>query len=270
MKKSLPGTSKSIEITYIVTEDNRLVLDDGWIQRLWDWADKNNISSEDLPRDRDELLLLNGLSLGGDDYPECVCLSEIPEEFGLLPNFSFLSFCFDGDKCKELPESIGRLTNLTELIISVCGGEVRIPKSIVNLTKLKLIFLSGNISTASIALLLENCDSLARLSIDNNQILKTLPKNISDCDSIWELSLIHNRNLLLTPKQFAWAENLRDDEEGWDRIYCTELPDGTSMSYTTDYGQKFRYYSIVPWDRSEKMPKPDFPSEEELLGVEQK
>jgi Leucine-rich repeat (LRR) protein len=250
-----------------VLVDNFSKVDDRQLQKLWDWADENNISSEDLPRDRNELLWLEDLNLGADDI-ECDYLNEIPEELGILTNLTSLSFCVDGDKCKELPESIGRLTNLTELLINVCAGEVSMPKSISNLTELTLISLAGNIPTSSIALLLENCESLERLFIENNQILKILPKNICHCDSIWELVLIHNKNLLLTPKQFKWANELRDEEEGWDRIYCTELPDGTSLSYTTDYGQKFRYYCYIPFDSSEEIPKPDFPSEEELFEVE--
>ncbi len=54
---------------------------------------------------------------------------------------------------------------------------------------------------------------------------------------------------------------LRDDEGGWDKIYCTELPNGTFLSYTTDYGQKFQYCSFTPWNKSKKIPKPDFSSE---------
>ncbi len=242
-------------------------VDDRQIQRLWDWADENNISSEDLPRDKNELLWLECLNLGADDI-ECECLHEIPEEIGILTNLTSLSFCVDGDKCKTLPESIGRLRNLSELLIDICSGEMHLPKSVVNLTGLRLISLTGNIPNASIELLLQNCESLERLFIDNNQTLKTLPKNICHCSSMKELVLVHNRNLLLTSKQFNWAINLRDDEEGWDKIYCTELPDGTSLSYTTDYGQKFQYYSYTPFDSSKKIPKPSFPSEDELLAVE--
>ncbi len=253
------GTGK----TYITTK-----MDDLSMQQLRDWADENNISNEVFPRGKNELLILEELDLGGDDL-ECECLNYIPKEIGLLSSLTSLSFCIDGNDIPTLPESIGNLINLHTLIISVCGssckGRLQLPKAVSNLNKLKLIGLTGNISTDSIELLLEEHEYLERLFIDNNQLLKTLPKNISDCSSIKELILINNRNLLLTPKQFDWAENLRDDEKGYDRVYCTELADGTSVSYTTDYGQKFQFYCIIPFDRAIKIYEPNFPSKEELF-----
>ncbi len=33
--------------------------------------------------------------------------------------------------------------------------------------------------------------------------------------------------------------NIFDDEEGWEKEYSFITLDGTSCSYTTDYGQKF-------------------------------
>lgn len=267
MKENLTEPNNTTDLTYIVLEDNQLVLDDGWIQKIWDWADANNISKEVLPRDEYELLCLECLDLGADDV-ECEYLHEIPEELGKLTNLTTLSFSIDGDKCNVLPESIGNLTNLTELLINTYDTEVQLPKSIVNLTKLRLISLTGNIPISSIELLLQNCEYLERLFIDNNQMLKTLPQNICHCVSIWELGLINNKNLLLTPQQLNWAVKLRDEEEGWEKVYTTCLPDGTSLSYTTNYGQKFRYYSYTPFDLSEKRPESNFPSKEELLEVE--
>ena len=267
--KVILSKRKSImDITYIVLEDNQLVLDDGWIERLWDWADENNISNEDLPRDAYELLTLEYLDLeeeGDDGY----VLNEIPKEIGMLSNLIRLTLTVDGDHCKALPEEIGMLTNLEDFFVSNWGlCELNMPKSIINLTHLDVVGFSGNIPTSSIELVLHNCEFLSRLYMDNNYTLKTLPKNICHCSSMKELVLTNNRNLLLTPKQFEWAINLRDDEEGWEREYTTCLPDGTSLSYTTDYGQKFRYYSITPWEELEKIPKPNFPSEEELLAVD--
>ena len=282
MKKNITITNKDSKLTLtksknlmniadkILAKKNSrgLAEDESWMQRLWDWADENNISSEDLPRDADRLLTLEYLDLeeeGDDGY----VLNEIAKEIGMLSNLTRLTLSVSGDHCKALPEEIGMLTNLEEFFVSNWGlGELNMPKSIINLTHLNIVSFSGNILTPSIELVLHNCESLSRLYIDNNQTLKMLPKNICHCSSLKELVLVNNRNLLLAVSQFKWAINLRDDEKGWEREYSFITPAGTSCSYITDYGQKFRYYSITPFDGAEKIPKPDFPSKDKLLSLD--
>lgn len=192
---------------------------DQWIYKLWRWADENKISDEILPREKYKLLSLDMLDLDNDGK---YCLKEIPEEVGMLSNLNTLILCVDGD-------------------------EVHLPNSIANLTQITELYLCGNVSYASIELMLNSYGNLSKLHIDNNQVLKTLPEKLCDCTSITRLVLMHNKNLLLTQKQFEWAIKLRDDEKGYDRTYSFSKPDGTFGSYTTDYGQKFKYYCIIPF-----------------------
>lgn len=193
--------------------------DSSWIERLWQWADDNNISGEILPRNKHKLLSLDILDLENDG------------EYFL----------------KDIPDEIGMLSSLNTLILCVNGEEVHLPNSIANLTQITELYLCGNVSYTSIELMLNSYVNLRTLYIDNNQVLKALPENLCDCACITKLVLINNKNLLLTQKQFKWAIKLRDDEKGYEKIYTFSKPDGSFDSYTTDYGQKFQYYCFIPF-----------------------
>lgn len=81
--------------------------DETWMERLWEWADDNDISDEVLPRDRDSLVNLTML------HPDGNQLTEVPKEIGNLVNLTGL---YLGDnQLTEVPKEIGNLTNLTTL-----------------------------------------------------------------------------------------------------------------------------------------------------------
>ena len=120
------------------------LIDEGWIVRLWEWADYNNISDykyvkndyiDDeeegyfvgLPRNKDDLLNLTELDLSRNQF------SEIPKEIGNLTNLNRL--ILSNNKLTELPKEIGNLINLTELDISN-NKLIELPKEIGNLTNL--------------------------------------------------------------------------------------------------------------------------------------
>ena len=75
-----------------------------WMQRLWKWADNNDIS---LPRDRDKLIGLKKLNL------EHYQLTELPKEIGNLVNLTWLSLEYN--QLTELPKEIGNLVILIQL-----------------------------------------------------------------------------------------------------------------------------------------------------------
>jgi Leucine-rich repeat (LRR) protein len=63
---------------------NNLV-DDSWIERLWEWADENNISNDNLPRNKEKLLNLTKISFLFNQ------LIELPKEIGKLVNLTWLN-----------------------------------------------------------------------------------------------------------------------------------------------------------------------------------
>ena len=95
-------------------------IDESWIQRLWDWADENEVGDlewienkyldgggyyKGFPRDKKTLLELTKLHLGSTQ------LTELPKEIGNLTNLTELYL--GGNQLTALPKEIGNLNNLT-------------------------------------------------------------------------------------------------------------------------------------------------------------
>ncbi len=231
--------AKSSSVTSNLDQE---LIDESWMDRLWNWADEQEIPEEILPRTQYDLLKLEELNL--EEELEYKIVS-IPKEIGYLSNLTFLSFITESD----IPKEIGLLHNLESLSISVYREKellVELPDGIENLTKLSRIFLSGNISASSIERLLKNNTDIDTLYISNNDSLTNIPESIFPSASLETLRLLYNDNLLLSPKQFSWACKLRDEEEKEIKMYATSTPDGTNICYEIDYGNRFQYYSIIP------------------------
>ena len=84
-----------------------LAIDASWIDELIAWANEHNISEEQFPRDRKEIVNLAALDLLGNR------LTKLPESIGQLSNLTELHL--RGNSLTELPESIGQIHNLTTL-----------------------------------------------------------------------------------------------------------------------------------------------------------
>ena len=80
-----------------------------WVDRLCQWADDNDISINDLPRDRGQLLILQTLNLRSSQ------LRNIPKEIGKLTDLTELNL--EGNELTSFPKEIGQLTNLTGLYL---------------------------------------------------------------------------------------------------------------------------------------------------------
>ena len=106
-------------------------LDDNWIERLWAWADKHDISNKNIPRNRNKLLKKRHLTLMMVYFG----LDEIPED-----NVEKVSFSL---KIGSFPKEIGKLTQLEKLCINYNFIE-RLPDSIVNLKNIKKLCLCHN------------------------------------------------------------------------------------------------------------------------------
>jgi len=105
------------------------------MERLWEWADDNDISDEVFPRDKEGLVNLTSLAIGHSK------ITKIPKEIGNLTNLTWL-YLRDA-QLTELPKEIGNLTNLTELYLKN-NQLTELPKEIGNLTNLTRLSLSYN------------------------------------------------------------------------------------------------------------------------------
>jgi Leucine-rich repeat (LRR) protein len=55
----------------ILTPPNTIaVVDNSWMERLWAWADENNIDEKELPRDKSGVIHLQILDLNGNKLTE--------------------------------------------------------------------------------------------------------------------------------------------------------------------------------------------------------
>lgn len=98
------------------------------LQKIIEWAIKNEVHDSRLPRDIDALAALKDLTIGAN-------VRSVPKEIGSLLNLKSLEII--GQGIRKLPDSIGNLTNLTSLKITNTNIAT-LPKSIENLTNLTL------------------------------------------------------------------------------------------------------------------------------------
>ncbi len=167
--------------------------EDAWMQRLWDWADEKDISDlqwvEDafvegdgewigLPRNKESLVTLAELRIINDDS-----LTNLPDEIGRLTNL--IKLYIVNKQLIKLPNTIGDLKNLTELI--VWGNQLKeLPEDMGNLVNLENLNLGAN-------------------------NLKKLPKKIENLSNLARLHLEDNPNLTLTQAQIEWIYRLKSN-----------------------------------------------------------
>ena len=133
---ALHKTRNLLSITdKILASKTLAVVDDAWLDELIAWADENNISEEQLPRDKKAILEMTELGL------YAIALTEIPESIGKLTNLTKLYLSHN--QLTKIPESIGKLTNLTWLLLQD-NQFTELPESIGNLTNLTALYLGGN------------------------------------------------------------------------------------------------------------------------------
>jgi len=99
-----------------------------WMTELWAWADKFDISVEDLPRNQEGLLEITDLNIGSNQ------LTYLPDSIGQLKSLEKLTICCS--ELKRIPETIGYLTGLNELILK-CKKLEHLPESLAQITQLR-------------------------------------------------------------------------------------------------------------------------------------
>ena len=150
-------------------------IDDSWIDELIAWADANNISEKQFPRDRKEIVNRAKLDLTGNK------LTQLPESIGHLHNLTMLVLGINN--LTQLPESIGHLHNLTSLILGI-NNLTQLPESIGHLHNLNELDLYKN-NLTQLPESIGHLRNLHRLDLRNNPI-KKFPPELAHLNNIVE------------------------------------------------------------------------------------
>ena len=203
--KSFMGIIKNIFNNKVVIDD------DSWMQRLWNWADENDIDDRNwvedetfteggywlgLSRRKESLLGATTLNL---EYYDLV---NIPKEIGKIINLSELYL--SSNQLKYLPKEIGDLTNLKILLASY-NQLVELPKEIGNLNKLVRLLLANNKLTK----LPGEISKLINLTViyANENQLKELPRGLGSLINLTQLEFSDNQ-LVGLPEEIGNLVNL--------------------------------------------------------------
>ncbi len=168
-----------------------------WIQKIWNWADENDIpdpiKSEDetkgLPRSENELLNMTYLDLSSNN------LTEIPKEVFNLTNLTALNL--SENEISILPKEIGNLVNLRELYLDN-NSLMEIPVEIETLTNLTYLDLHFNELT-KFPKEIGSLVNLIELNFSSNE-LSTLPKEFFNLVNLVKLNLGNNQIIYLSYK----------------------------------------------------------------------
>jgi len=124
----------------------------------------------------------------------------------------------------RIPESIGDLTELTQLGLKNNNLSGEIPESIGNLTQLTQLSLSKNSLSGTIPDTIGNLKSLWRLDFSNNLLSGTLPRSLSNL-SILEVLLADSNNLRSPiPQEICNIYNPNSNFEFSGNQFCPPLP----------------------------------------------
>ncbi len=150
--------------------------------KLIAWVDAHNTEEKKLPYNRKRLWEARGLDLSGSG------ITEIPEALGKLTNLTELDL--QNNQLTEIPEVLGKLTNLTLLMLSN-NQLTEIPECLSKLTHLTALTLNNNQLT-EIPEYLSKLTNLTVLDLSNNQLTE-IPECLSKLTHLTELYLSDNQ-----------------------------------------------------------------------------
>ena len=122
-----------------------------WMVEIWNWADENSLSEEQVPRSAEKLASLQELNTSGRR------LNKLPKEIGNLTQLRSLNLEFAN--LKSLPAFITKLTNLESIDLSNNNLNT-LPKNIDNLVNLKSLTICSNKSFKELPEGLSNINGL--------------------------------------------------------------------------------------------------------------
>jgi len=143
-------------------------------------------------------------------------LEGLPESIGSLISLTFLRLggdhnnydTKDNTHIKALPDGIGKLENLQDLVITCYSSLERIPESVGDLRNLTLLAISGSLRLERLPESLGNLQSLTSLSLNGNEKLKALPEGIGNLKNLESLNVSGSSSLDRLPDGMENAARL--------------------------------------------------------------
>ncbi|GLT83742.1 hypothetical protein SLE2022_020140 [Rubroshorea leprosula] len=129
---------------------------------------------------------LQGLELDVMD-----CGRRLPESIGDLKSLQYLSLSCNLEG--SIPASIGKLSQLTELILDSNNLSGQIPSSLANLTQLRGLFLSKNHFSGPISAFLGSLSQLTSLDLYSNNLSGQIPSSLANLTQLTSLYLSNNQ-----------------------------------------------------------------------------
>ncbi len=154
-----------------------------WMKKLWNWADKYNISQNIIPRDKENLKKITSLKISGVNdgiNPPIKLPIKIPKEIGYLINLKEVEFTFCN--LTELPKEIGHLTNLVNLELA-WNHITELPKEIGYLKSLKRLSIGSIVYD-------EDWNNPSQC-LNSTNCLTKLPESIFTLYNLEELTIGH-------------------------------------------------------------------------------
>ena len=146
---------------------------------------------------------LKSLELYGNNF-KC----EIPESIGKLTNLEILELSYNQIK-GEIPESIGKLTSLKRLVLDHNQLTGEIPESIGQLISIERLNLRDNKLTGSIPESIGNLTSLESLYLSQNQLTGEIPGSIGELTGLKYLGLNFNQLTGTIPESIGNIKELK-------------------------------------------------------------
>ncbi|KAK9678029.1 hypothetical protein RND81_11G183200 [Saponaria officinalis] len=130
--------------------------------------------------------------------PSASLTGELTEDLASLSELQFLDLSYNTGLTSSLPSNIGKLSNLTNLLLLGCGFTGTIPSSIGSLKKLVKLSLNSNRLTGPIPATIGNLTNLNWLDIADNRLSGPIPVSNGTTPGL---------DLLLKTQHFHFGKN---------------------------------------------------------------
>ncbi len=215
---------------------NNDLVDDSWMDRLWKWADDNDIPNENLPRNKNDLQNLSFFEIKFSTFFDHEDI-HYPVELSNLINLKKLSIndsrkidvlnllrksVIKQDHSELFYNIIKKQTNLIELEFRNFNIDI-IPKEIDSLIMLTSLNLNANKIT-KLPQEIFNLTNLTKLNISANQLIE-VPKEIGNLINLTSIDLWVN-SITELPKEIFNLTDLTTIDFHLNQL--TDIPDGIS------------------------------------------